>query len=154
MTVSSDTDDFFCDLFRRVGTIAVVGFSANPQRPSHDVASYLHALGFRIIPVNPGLAGQTHLGETVYPDLSSIPLDVDMVDIFRRAEAVPAIVEDALSRWTDLRVVWMQLGIAHAAAAQKASDRGVTVIENRCPKIELPRLFRAGKLSPETVGLT
>ena len=121
-------------------TIAVVGVSANPVRPSYYVARYLGLKGYRVIPVNPGLAGQTLLGQTVYATLTDIPDEVDMVDIFRRSEAVPPIVEEALARWPKLKTVWMQIGVEHAEAAAKAEARGVTVIQNRCPKIEYQRL--------------
>ena len=121
-------------------TIAVVGVSANPVRPSYYVARYLGLKGYRVIPVNPGLAGQTLLGQTVYATLTDIPDEVDMVDIFRRSEAVPPIVEEALARWPKLKTIWMQIGVEHAEAAAKAEARGVTVIQNRCPKIEYQRL--------------
>lgn len=124
----------------RTRTIAIVGVSANPVRPSYFVARYLGLKGYRVIPVNPGLAGQELLGEVVYPDLASVPDDVDMVDIFRRSEAVPAIVDEALARWPKLQTVWMQIGVEHAEAAAKAEARGVDVIQDRCPKIEYQRL--------------
>ena len=124
-----------------VKTVAVVGVSSNPVRPSYFVARYLNLKGFRVIGVNPGLAGQTLFGEVVYGDLASIPDDVDMVDIFRRSEAVPAIVDAALARWPALKVIWMQIGVEHAAAAAKAEAAGVQVVQNKCPKIEYQRLF-------------
>ncbi len=135
------TDRILKDVLTRTKVIAVVGVSANPVRPSYYVARYLGLKGFRVVPVNPGLAGQTLFGETVYPTLSDIPFDVDMVDIFRRSEAVPPIVDEALARWPNLQTIWMQIGVEHAAAAAKAEARGVTVIQNRCPKIEYQRLF-------------
>ena len=133
------------DLLRRVlsstKVIALVGASANPVRPSYFVQRYLGLKGFRVVPVNPGLARQELLGETVYESLGAIPFDVDMVDIFRRSDAVPGIVEEALSRWPDLKTIWMQIGVEHADAAAVAEARGVTVIQNRCPKIEYQRLW-------------
>jgi len=125
-----------------VRTIAVVGLSPKSERPSWGVARYLQGRGYRIIPVNPGHAGEEILGETVYKDLASIPSDVqvDMVDIFRRSDAVPGIVDDALTHLPDLSVIWMQLGVTHDEAAAKARDAGKTVIQDRCPKIEFPRL--------------
>jgi len=134
-------DDVLRDVLRRARVIALVGASANPVRPSYFVARYLGVRGKRVIPVNPGLAGQTLLGEQVFPDLASIPDDVDMVDIFRRSDAVPQIVDDALARWDGLQTIWMQIGVMHDAAARVAEARGVSVIQNRCPKIEYQRLF-------------
>lgn len=133
-------DDFLRQIFADVKVIALVGASANEARPSHRVGQYLRSIGNRVIPVNPGLAGQELFGERVYGDLKSIPDDVDMIDIFRRSEAVPAIVDEALDRWPDLQVIWMQLGVEHAEAVAKAEARGVRVVQNRCPKIEIPRL--------------
>ena len=121
--------------------IAIVGMSPNEARPSWGVARYLQAQGFRIVPVNPGHAGGALLGERVYGSLSEIPADipVDMVDIFRRPEAVPAIVDEALEQLPGLKVIWMQLGVSHDEAAQRARERGITVVQDRCPKIEFPR---------------
>jgi len=135
------SDDFLRDILQRTKVIAVVGISANETRPSHAVARYLQQKGFRIIPVNPGLAGQKLLGETVYADLKSVPDAVDMVDIFRKSEAVPAIVDEALARWPDLQTIWMQIGVEHAQAAEIARARGVDVVQNRCPKIDYHRLI-------------
>lgn len=134
------TDSHLRNILDRTRTIAVVGVSANPVRPSYYVARYLGLKGYRVIPVNPGLAGQVLLGETVYPSLTDVPDDVDMVDIFRRSDAVPPIVDEALARWPDLQTIWMQIGVEHAEAAAKAEARGVDVIQNRCPKIEYQRL--------------
>ncbi len=135
------SDDLLRRILKRTRSVAVVGVSANPVRPSYFVARYLSLKGFRVIPVNPGLAGQTLLGETVYGDLADIPDDVDMVDIFRRSDAVPPIVDAALARWPALQTIWMQIGVEHPEAAAKAEARGVDVIQNRCPKIEYQRLF-------------
>jgi predicted CoA-binding protein len=129
-------------ILQRVRTIAMVGASANPARPSFGVMRYLLGKGYRVIPVNPGLAGQDLQGERVYPALRDIPGQVDMVDIFRVADAVPGIVEDAIA--IGAKVVWMQLGVRHDAAAAKAEAAGIDVIMNRCPAIELERLGRTG----------
>jgi predicted CoA-binding protein len=134
-------DQVLKDVLNRMKTVAVVGVSANPVRPSYFVARYLSRKGIRVVPVNPGLARQELFGETVYATLSDIPFDVDMVDVFRRSDAVPAIVDDALARWADLQTIWLQIGVEHADAASVAQARGVTVIQNRCPKIEYQRLF-------------
>ncbi len=135
------SDALLLDVLKRVRTIAVVGVSANPVRPSYYVARYLALKGYRVVPVNPGLAGQDLLGERVYRTLSDIPGDIDMVDIFRRSDAVPGIVDEALTRWPKLDVIWMQIGVRHAEAAARAERQGVTVIQDRCPKIEYQRLF-------------
>jgi hypothetical protein len=128
-------------ILQRTRVIACVGVSANPVRPSHYVARYLGLKGFRVIPVNPGLAGQTLFGETVAGTLSEIEAEVDMVDIFRRPEHVPPIVEEALATFPTLATVWMQIGVVNEAAAEAARARGCEVVMDRCPKIEYQRLF-------------
>lgn len=131
-------------ILRSTRVIAVAGLSPKPERPSYGVAAYLQRAGYRIIPVNPGHAGQTILGETVYGDLASIPDPerVEMVNIFRRSEDVPPVVEAALAALPGLRTVWMQLGIANAQAAARAESAGKAVVEDRCIKIEHARLIR------------
>jgi predicted CoA-binding protein len=135
------TDAELKSILTRVKRIAILGVSANPVRPSYFVARYLKLKGFTIVPVNPGLAGQDLLGERVYDSLAEVPGDVDMVDVFRRSDAVPGIVDEALARWPQLDVIWLQLGVHHDAAAAVATARGVTVVQDRCPKIEYQRLF-------------
>ena len=135
------SDQLLKDVLNRMKTVAVVGVSANPVRPSYFVARYLSRKGIRVVPVNPGLAGQELFGETVYATLYDIPFDVDMVDVFRRSDAVPAVVDEALASWPDLQTIWLQIGVEHADSAEVAQARGVTVIQNRCPKIEYQRLF-------------
>ncbi len=130
-------------ILRRVKTIAMVGASSNWNRPSYFVMKYLQNKGYRVIPVNPGIAGQTLLGENVYANLRDIPQPVDMVDMFRAAREAPAVVEDAIA--IGAKVVWMQLGIRNDAAAAKAEAAGIEVVMNRCPKIEFGRL--GGELS-------
>lgn len=136
-------DAAIAEILRETRVIAVVGFSANPLRPSHAVAEFLQRVGYRVIPVNPGLAGSRQLGETVWPDLASIPPDarVDMVDIFRQSVAVPGIVDEALATLPQLRTIWMQIGVVHPDAAARARGAGLRVVMNRCPKIEYPRLI-------------
>lgn len=141
--MTSHSDDALSSILTTTRVIAVVGVSPNPVRPSFFVARYLALKGYRVIPVNPGQAGTTLLGETVHPTLSAIPKDipVDMVDIFRRPDAVPAIVDEAMAALPHLRTIWMQIGIIHPEAAAKAEAAGINVIQDRCPKIECQRLF-------------
>ena len=135
------TDSYLRDILKRTRTIAVVGVSMNEVRPSYYVARYLSLKGFRVIPVNPGHAGKTLFGQTVRGNLAEIDEPVDMLDIFRRSEHVPPIVDEALAAFPTLRTVWMQIGVINEAAAQVAQARGIDVIMNRCPKIEYQRLF-------------
>ncbi|WP_172293140.1 CoA-binding protein [Pseudoruegeria sp. HB172150] len=139
----SYSDSYLRKILQRTRVIAGVGISPNPIRPSYYVARYLSLKGFRVIPVNPVNAGDTLLGETVYPDLASIPkdADVDFVDIFRRPEFVPEIVDEALEHLPKLQTIWMQIGVSHPEAAAKAEARGIDVIQNMCPKMEYQRLF-------------
>ena len=139
MQPDQPTDADLRRILKATEVVACVGVSANPVRPSHYVARYLGLKGYRVIPVNPGLAGQTLFGETVHADLTDIDAPVDMVDIFRRSEAVPPIVDEALAHLPSLRTVWMQIGVVNEAAAARAA--GVEVVMNRCPKIEYQRLF-------------
>lgn len=135
------SDQFLKSILERCKTIAIVGVSSNPVRPSYFVARYLTLKGYKVIPVNPGLAGQTLFGHEVMASLADIKEPVDMVDIFRRSDAVPAIVDEALDAFPDLKVIWMQIGVEHAEAAQKAEALGIDIVQNRCPKIEYQRLF-------------
>ncbi|UXX84127.1 CoA-binding protein [Roseovarius pelagicus] len=137
----TDSDAFLKDILTRTRRIAVVGVSMNEVRPSYYVARYLTLKGFDVIPVNPGHVGKSLFGKTVVGALHEIEGDVDMVDIFRRSEHVPPIVDEALSQFPDLRTIWMQIGVVHAEAAEVARARGVDVVMNRCPKIEYQRLF-------------
>lgn len=131
-------------IFARTRTIALVGASPDPLRASYFVGRYMAQRGYRVIGVNPKAAGQELFGETVRPSLKGIDADIDMVDIFRRSDAVPPIVEEALSLWPGLQTVWMQIGVENAEAAEMARARRVTVIEDLCPKQEYQRL--AGEL--------
>jgi hypothetical protein len=133
------TDADIARILNTVRTIAVVGWSPKPDRPSHGVARFLAAQGYRVIPVNPGVAGQAALGTTVRATLADIAEPVDMVDIFRRSEEVGPVVEAALAL-PGLQAIWMQLGVANEAAAQAARTRGIAVVMDRCPAIEIPRL--------------
>ncbi len=135
------TDDDLRRILRSVRSIACVGVSEKPVRPSHYVARYLSLKGYLVHPVNPLLAGQTLFGRRVVADLAELPDDVEMIDIFRRSEHVPPIVEQALDVMPALKVVWMQIGVESAEAAEAARARGLEVVMNRCPKIEYQRLF-------------
>jgi predicted CoA-binding protein len=131
-------DDSIRDILQRVRAIALVGASARPERPSHAVMAFLQAQGFHVIPVNPGLAGQPLLGETVAASLREIAEPVDMVDIFRASDQVGPIVDDAIA--IGAKIVWMQLGVTNQAAAAAARAAGLEVVMDRCPKIEIARL--------------
>jgi len=124
--------DPVAEILRGAKTIAVVGLSANPARPSHEVAAYLQRVGYRIIPVNP--REKEVLGEKAYARLEDVPEKVDIVDIFRRTEEAGAVVESAMG--IGAKVVWMQLGIADEVAAEKARARGLIVIEDACLLVE------------------
>jgi predicted CoA-binding protein len=129
-------------ILHEVRTIAMVGASPNWVRPSYFAMKYLQEKGYRVIPVNPGAAGQEILGERVYASLKDIPERFDMVDIFRNSEAAGPIVDETIdvARHKGVRVVWMQLGVRNDAAAARAEAAGLTVIMDRCPKIEFGRL--------------
>lgn len=137
------TDAFLKSILSRTKVVACVGVSMNPVRPSYYVARYLGLKGFTVIGVNPGHAGKMLFGQKIYSSLKEIPdeAQVDMVDIFRRPDAVPAIVDEALETLPALQTIWMQIGVEHPQAAAKAQAAGLDVIQNRCPKIEYQRLF-------------
>jgi len=135
-------DTLILRILREVRTIAMVGASPNWVRPSFFAMKYLQQKGYRVIPVNPGAAGQEILDEHVYASLKDIPDRFDMVDIFRNSEAAGPIVDEAiaLASAKGVKVVWMQLGVRNDAAAARAEASGLTVIMDRCPKIEFGRL--------------
>jgi predicted CoA-binding protein len=128
-------------ILTRCRCIAVVGVSPNPIRPSFFVARYLSLKGFRVIPVNPGHAGETLFGETVRAGLEDCPPEVDLLDIFRRSDHVPPIVAEGIERLPNLRTIWLQIGVESAAARDMAQAKGLDFVQNRCPKIEYQRLF-------------
>ncbi|TCL10039.1 hypothetical protein BXY66_2107 [Shimia isoporae] len=140
-------------ILTRTKVVAVIGVSMNSVRPSYYVARYLSLKGYRVIPVNPGHAGKMLFGETVVADLSDIDAPVDMVDIFRRSEAVPPIVDAAIAHLPSLKTVWMQIGVENAEAAAKAEAKGLDVIQNRCPKIEYQRLFGELRMGGFATGI-
>ena len=132
------TSDPVAEILREAKTIAVVGLSGNPARPSHEVAAYLQRVGYRIIPVNPN--EKEVLGEKAYARLEDVPEKVDIVDVFRRAEEAASVVESAIG--IGAKVVWMQLGIEDGVAAEKARGRGLAVIEDACLLVEDKRRRR------------
>jgi len=135
------SDDLLRRLLKETKTIAMVGVSMNPVRPSYYVARYLDLKGFDIVPVNPLHAGEEIFRRKIVGSLSEIDRPIDMVDIFRRSDAVPGIVDEAMTQLKGLKTIWMQIGVQHAEAAAKAEGAGLTVVQNRCPKIEYQRLF-------------
>jgi hypothetical protein len=128
-------------LFEAVRTIAVVGASANRARPVYGVMEHLLLAGYRVIPVNPGHAGKEILGQRVYAKLAEIPEPIDVVDIFRRQDALAGVVDEALALVPLPKAIWMQLNLRDDAAAAKAEAAGVTVIMDRCIKIEHARVM-------------
>ncbi len=131
-------DAYLRDILTRTKIIALVGASPRPDRPSHRVMQFLQGRGFRVIPVNPQVAGTIINGETVRASLADIPEAIDMVDIFRRSEEVAPIVDEGIAKGA--RTVWMQLDVRDDKAAAKAEAAGLSVVMNRCPAIEMPRL--------------
>jgi predicted CoA-binding protein len=131
-------DTLIKSILRSIKTIAMVGASANEIRPSYFAMMYLLNKGYNVIPVNPGAAGKTILGQTVYASLKDVPAPVDMVDIFREAKFAPEIARETVAEKDRLgvKILWMQLGVISPEAEKIAADAGLTVIMDRCPKIE------------------
>ena len=150
MNHDSYPDDYIRGILKSVKTIALVGASQNPARPSWIVTKYLLERGYDVIPVNPGLAGQELLGKPVYGSLKDIPYPVDMVEIFRNSAAAGPITEEALVLTPPPRVLWMQLSVRNDEAGAKAEAAGLKVVMNRCPKIEFGRL--SGEISWQGVN--
>jgi uncharacterized protein len=139
---ASYTDEYIAGILGSARTIAMVGASATTNRPSYFAMKYLLGKGYRVIPVNPGLAGQEILGQPVFASLAEVPPPVDIVDIFRSSAAALEITREAI-RLKDklgLEVIWMQLGVRNDEAAAEAEAAGLQVVMNRCPKIEYGRL--------------
>lgn len=134
-------DTYIADILKTTKTIALLGASPNPDRPSNGVMRFLLSKGYTVIPVNPGQAGKEILGQTVYAKLSDIPQPVDMVDVFRAPEFLTGIVEEATALPQPPKVIWGQLGVRDDDAAAKAEAAGIKVVMNRCPAIEYPRLM-------------
>jgi len=136
------SDDYIADILRACRSIAMVGASAGTSRPSYFAMKYLLGKGYRVMPVNPGLAGEKIQGQPVYATLADVPPPADMVDIFRASDAALDIVREAIALKDRLgiKVIWMQLGVRNAQAAAEAEAAGLKVVMNRCPKIEYGRL--------------
>ena len=135
-------DTLIREIFQETKVFACVGASMNPARPSYYVSEFLQSHGYRVIPINPGQAGKQWLGETVYATLVDIPksITIDALDIFRRSDAVAEIVRDAHNALPDLKYIWTQLGVISGEAADLADTFGYKMVQDRCPKIEIPRL--------------
>ncbi len=136
-TVNSRSEEII-EIFNNTKTIAIAGLSPDPSKASNMVATYLQSVGYKIVPVYP--KEDMILGEKVYRTISEIPFKIDMVDIFRKPDAIAQIVDEAIKRG-DVDTVWMQLGLVNNEAAQKAKDAGSKVVQNKCTKIEHRNLF-------------
>ena len=139
-----ESDDAIAQLLMQAKRIALVGASAKPERPSHRVMQFLLDEGYEVLPINPGLAGQNLLGQTVYASLADLSTSVDMADIFRDAASLPEVTQDVLA--AGIPVMWTQLGVVHSEAEHAALNAGLQVVVDRCPAIEIPRLRDAGLL--------
>jgi predicted CoA-binding protein len=133
-------DGYIREILKSVKTVALVGASHKPERPSWIVLKYLSERGYELFPINPGLAGREILGLKVYASLIEVPAELDMVEIFRNSKAALPITEEALALKPPPKVIWMQLSVRNDEAAAKAESAGVKVVMNRCPKIEYGRL--------------
>lgn len=144
MNHDSYSDTYIAEQLGRVRTIAVVGASPNPARPSNGVARYLARLGFKVFAINPGQEGRDIAGLPTYARLADVPEAIDMVDVFRAPEYLMKVVEETLALSPRPKLIWAQLGVRDDAAARVAEDAGVAVIMDRCPAIEMPRLGLGG----------
>ena len=140
-----ESDQAIAQLLAQVKRIALVGASAKPERPSHRVMQLLLDEGYEVIPINPGLAGQKLLGQTVHASLADLPTSVDMADIFRDAASLPEVTQDVVA--AGIPAMWTQLGVVHSEAERTATVAGLQVVMDRCPAIEIPRL-RDAELLP------
>lgn len=140
MNHDSYPDYYIADILRSTKVIALVGASPNPERPSHRVMAFLLRKGFRVIPVNPGQAGKEILGQPVVARLADIVEPIDLIDVFRAADALPDLVDEVLALSSLPKAIWGQLSVRHDAAAARAEASGIKVVMDRCPAIEYPRL--------------
>ena len=139
-----ESDEAIAQLLAQTKLIALVGVSAKPERPSHQVMRFLLDEGYEVLPINPGLAGQRLLGQTVYASLAALPARVDMADIFRDAASLPKVTQDVVD--AGIPAMWTQLGVVHSEAERTAAAAGLQMVIDRCPAIEIPRLRDAGLL--------
>lgn len=138
------SDQSIADVLRSVKTVALLGASHNPQRPSYQVMQFLLSHNYTVVPVNPGLSGTELLGQRVYGALAEVPCPIDMVDVFRNVSYLPGITEDTISM--GIATLWTQLDVVDDTAAVHAERHGIRVVMDRCPAIEWPRLKQAGLL--------
>lgn len=138
------TDDYIRDILEDTKTIAMVGASSDPERPSNQIMQYLQAAGFRVIPVNPGIGAKGLFGETAYASLEEVPDQIDMVDVFRQSDAVAGIVDELIPIIASkgIRYLWLQLGVLDETSADRARKAGLEVVMDRCLKIEHKRTAR------------
>jgi len=139
-----ESDEAIAELLAQVKRIALVGASAKPERPSHRVMQFLLDEGYEVLPINPSLAGQKLLGQSVHASLAGLPTSVDMADIFRDAASLPEVTQEVVD--AGIPVIWTQLGVVHSKAERTAVDAGLQLVVDRCPAIEIPRLRDAGLL--------
>jgi predicted CoA-binding protein len=137
-----ESDEAIAQLLVQAKRIALVGASAKPERPSHRVMQFLLDEGYEVFPINPGLAGQKLLGQTVYASLAALPTRVDMADIFRDAASLPEVTQEVVD--AGIPAIWTLFGVVHSEAERTAVDAGLQVVVDRCPAIEIPRLRDAG----------
>ena len=139
-----ESDEAIAQLLAQVKRIVLVGASAKPERPSHRVMQFLLDEGYEVVPINPGLAGQQLLGQTVHASLADLPTSVDMADIFRDAASLPEVTQHVVA--AGIPAMWTQLGVVHTEAERTGLDAGLQMVIDRCPAIEIPRLRDAGLL--------